>query len=850
MALITIPETFSIECPPSLVPGARVTLCGESPGRQEVAWRVCPQCNAGFDRPGKCVTCGVPLVHKPQGFVGGSGRILERMLKHAGLTFAHCNRTNVCKRRPPGDDFGIFYLDPKQREQPTKELEWWKQLLYAEITRYRPHLLIAVGGEALKAFCPSAIGITKWQGSLLESPVIPGLKVLPIVHPAYIMRDNWEYYYITQTYLKRAAVESTSPRIVQEEPRNEFITKPLHAQALDWLAHIQLSNVPWYIDIETRGDTIMCFGLFSSARPGAAICIPIQTTTGPYWSVVDEAAIWRALSLAMRDNKFLRNQNVVYDLDYLLDYGCEPSAIDFDPMIGMNVLWPEFPKGLDFTTSIFTRYPYYKDEGKTWGKKVPDQQVWTYNCKDMVATPETTEGIIKELVEVKRFDLCQKRSTAFIPIVMEMMRNKLRLDRAWHSKLAGILADERIKKHQELTATIGRDINVKSSQQIQTLLYDELRLPVKYKHGTRIPTVDEYALKELRAETSHPILAMILEERHLRTKESNSINVTFDSDPDGELYLGYMGNIGGTKTARWSYNKSPKWRGASPQTIPKIMRLMYAPPHGSVFWQRDLSQAEARIVAWLSNCRFLLDVFDSPIKIHKLVGSRIFKKPAEMIVADSLEYDISKRVVHGYDYMMQSRKIAILANVPYDFADAAYKEYAKEVHEIPEWHNEVKQTVLKTGRLVTPMGRVRECFQGTGAIANLGQLPDNTWRDLISYVPQSTVPDVLNEGMLEVWQKLPWIRWHQQGHDSYLCSGDPARTQEVYEVAEKAADVHFEIRGRSCHIPGEFQWGYLWGAMLGYKPGEDTSREAWAARCEAEGIFNETKITEKLYSLF
>lgn len=848
--IIQIPTTFNIECPPTNLAGARITLCGESPGRQEVAWHQCGICGYGLDRPGVCKDKHGPLHHAPKGFVGGSGRILERMLAHAGIKFSECNRTNVAKRRPPGDDFGHFYLDPKTRTQPTKELEWWMQLLRAEITRFRPNVLVAVGGEALRAFCPDVTGITKWQGSLLESSVIPGLKVIPIVHPAYIMRENWEYYYVTQTYLKRVERESRSPRIVEEEPKNAFITSPRLEVVLEWLHHIQTSNQPWYIDIETRGDTIMCFGLFSEARKNYAICVPIQTTTGPYWSVPDECAVWRALSVAMRDNRYLRNQNIVYDLDYLLDYGCEPAAVDFDPMVGMNVLWPELPKGLDFTTSIFTRYPYYKDEGKTWGKKIPDQQVWTYNCKDMVATPEVATRVISELNEAKRFEFCQQRSTAFIPIVMEMMRNRLRLDRAWHTKLADILATERIKKHQELTAMIGRDINVKSSQQIQTLLYDELRLPVKKKYGTGQPTVDEYSLKELRAETNHPVLALILEERHLRTKESNYINVTFDSDPDGELYLGYMGNIGGTKTGRWSYNKSPKWRGSSPQTVPKIMRLMYVPPQGSVFWQRDLSQAEARIVAWLANCRFLLDVFNSPIKIHKLVGSRIFKCPPESIISDSLEYDISKRVVHGYDYKMQSRKIAILANVPYDFAARAYNEYAKEVPEIDEWHTNVKATAIKTGRLVTPIGRVRECFQATGSVANIGAMSDEIWRDLISYIPQSTVPDVLNEGMYKVWEQLPWIRWHQQGHDSYLCSGPPDRTPEVYEVAEKSADIHFQIRGCDCFIPGEFQWGYSWGAMLKYTPGEDTSRDAWLARCEAEGIFREENITKKLYSLF
>ncbi|KKL23900.1 hypothetical protein LCGC14_2420700, partial [marine sediment metagenome] len=34
-----------------------------------------------------------------------------------------------------------------------------------------------------------------------------------------------------------------------------------------------------------------------------------------------------------------------------------------------------------------------------------------------------------------------------------------------------------------------------------------------------------------------------------------------------------------------------------------------------------------------------------------------------------------------------------------------------------------------------------------------------------------------------------------------------------------------------------------------YTPGEDTSREAWQKRAEAEGYFDEAKIKKKLYSL-
>jgi hypothetical protein len=110
--------------------------------------------------------------------------------------------------------------------------------------------------------------------------------------------------------------------------------------------------------------------------------------------------------------------------------------------------------------------------------------------------------------------------------------------------------------------------------------------------------------------------------------------------------------------------------------------------------------------------------------------------------------------------------------------------------------------------------------------------------------------------MYELWESLPWVRWHQQGHDSYLASGDPKRTEEFATLSQQAGDkVHFTVtdinnRTKDCVIPGEFSWGYLWGAMLSYKSGEDTSYDAWLQRATHEGFFDEAKIKEKLYSLF
>lgn len=815
-----------IECPPTIHPvSPDITWCGEAPGWQEV--------------------------RDKEGFVGGAGRLLAGVCLASGINFPAANRTNVAKRRPPGDNFGVFYHDPRTRKKPTDELIWWRQLLIAELTKYKPKLLVALGAEALRAVCPECIGITKWRGSILESPLIPGLKVIPEVHPAFVMRNKWEYYYLLiRTFKMKVIHESKSSTRVLKEPEPTFIISPNLQTCIDWLEHIASNpHLEWYLDVETRGDSLTCWGLWVESRPNSAICIPIQTTQGPYWTAPEEACIWKLLSIALDKNPRLCNQNILYDLDYLLDHGCEPSGIEADSMIMMNVAYSEFPKGLDFTTSLYTYHDYYKDEGKTWKKKVPDDKVRTYCCKDMIVTPKVTKCVTADLKEKGLYEVYKKRSHAMLGVALEMQRNKLKLNREWHSILSSALAEERAARHVDLTSLIGREINVKSTAEVQHLIYDELRLPVKKQAKTGETTTEENALKELRAANPQvKELNLILQERHLRTKQSNYINVQFDTI-DGDLYLAYMPNIAGTKSYRWAFTSSPKWRGSSPQTIPKVMRLMYEPPPGSVFWQRDLSQAEVRIVAWLANCHFLLEVFKSTIKIHKLVGAEIFNKTPDEVITDSLEYDTAKSVVHAFDYMMRYKRLAVEANISLVMAQQVLANYAAKVPEIPEWHKSIKEEVIKTGKLTTPMGRERMAYRACGMLTNTGQLAEEIWRDLVSWKPQSIVPDLLNEGMLKLWKECDYVKWHQQGHDSYLASGPPKRTEEFCKRSAEAAEVHFTIRGQDCVIPSEFQWGYLWGAMLAYRPGEDTSKEAWKARAEKEGFFTEANIKEKLYSL-
>jgi DNA polymerase len=136
-----------------LVPGegsatADVMLVGEAPGAREDA----------TGRP----------------FVGGAGRLLDRLLAEAGLERGDVFITNVVKARPPGN------RDPRA-DEVAHHLPW----LEAQLEVIRPKLLVPLGRHALKRFAPETT-ITESHGHVIEHD---GRMLFPMFHPAAALRN-------------------------------------------------------------------------------------------------------------------------------------------------------------------------------------------------------------------------------------------------------------------------------------------------------------------------------------------------------------------------------------------------------------------------------------------------------------------------------------------------------------------------------------------------------------------------------------------------------------------------------------------------------------------------------------
>ena len=136
-------------------PAARVMIVGEAPGRDE-------------DMQGKP-------------FVGRAGQLLDLMFSHIGLA-----------RTAPAAEGALYITNvlpwrpPQNRDPKPDEMAMMLPFLKRHVELVNPDFLIAMGNHSCQALLGKR-GITRLRGNWLEAL---GKPVLPMFHPAYLLRTN------------------------------------------------------------------------------------------------------------------------------------------------------------------------------------------------------------------------------------------------------------------------------------------------------------------------------------------------------------------------------------------------------------------------------------------------------------------------------------------------------------------------------------------------------------------------------------------------------------------------------------------------------------------------------------
>lgn len=733
-------------------------------------------------------------------FRGGAGQVLNKLLKKAGIAREECYIDNVIQSRPPGNNFGIYYQDSK-RFKPKDALLDAHARIKGLIKSHRPNIVVPLGGEALIAVTGNR-GILKWRGSILGCD---GVKVIPTLHPAAVMRQP-ELDPIATLDFNRIVEESVTP-MFPKPYIDSFVINPNFDDCMRYLIEILPHAEYLAFDIETlpANGNIMCMGFAWSKEK--AFCLPICFGASSWWTEVEEMELIKAMRtlFASPKIKFIA-QNAQYDLTYIKDkWGIDVKNLWMDTMIGFHCVYPEMKKSLAFLTSVYTKRPYYKDDG---GQGKTPEQEWIYNCKDVCATYECAMAIRDDLIDFGTFKFYQEHSHQVIQPLLQMQSDGVLIDLGRRNGIDRDLSMHLTTSQVRLDKAVGYDLNVGSPKQMVAFLYEDLGLPPQYKMGmhggkkTKVITANENAIEKLQKITQNPALALVLEIRGINKLLSTYVRMELEKN--NRVCCSYK--ITGTTSGRLASTKSIYNRGTNLQNIPVLpsIRSMFIADPGMILVNADLSQAEARVVAYLAEDERMIHVFENDEDIHRINASIIFGIPVSEVT--ETQRTMAKSRVHGANYGIGAKKAGEIAGTSENKAREDLNKYYNMYMMLKIWHIKVRDQLGKTRIMTTPFGRKRMFF---------GRWSEDLVREAIAYVPQSTVGDLLNLGLTRSWHNLP-PEWSllMQNHDAVLAQvPEEAAPEHIHKFFHHYYEIPTTIHGRTFTIPMDIKIGKNWGTM-------------------------------------
>jgi len=498
-----------------------------------------PWCEGDPDRARLIIVGEAPSfveqsAHRP--FVGPAGKVLDSCLHRAGIARTECYIVNIFsqsikkdRNTKPHDMFEI------------PEDDYYR--LLEDFKRFPADaVIIPMGATAMHLLC-NQDKVLKCRGSAYHSTFEHFTNwVIPTIHPAATLRGQplWQYFIISD--LKKAKRWSLGNGSI---PNHRFTLEPTLEESLEYLDFLQTQEqFAW--DIEVWNNQVSCVSFAHS--PTEAISIPfvdMDRQNRSYFTPSEEIKVWQAIDRLLSNPNITKiGQNLMFDASWLFHFHhILMQGPVKDTMLAHHIMYPDFPKGLDFLCSIYTDMPYYKEDRKLW-KNWKGQQIkfWEYNARDSVCTFEVWNAIEEELKDYQQtYDMTLD---LFYPLIF-LIEQGMHVDKQ-------ALADTKVEitaKIHSLMAQLHEvsewEFNPASPKQCLEYFYVTKGIKPYVSRTTGKPSCDDKAMQRLA--TTHRLkeASLVQEIRRLNKLLGTYVDVTLDEDSILRCFYDPRGTWGG-----------------------------------------------------------------------------------------------------------------------------------------------------------------------------------------------------------------------------------------------------------------------------------------------------------------
>ncbi len=770
-------------------------------------------------------------------FTGRAGGLFNQLLSVAQIPRSITYIDNVFQTRPAdskkkSNDITAWVDLSKKEPLLTDYYKEARESLFDRLKQIDAKVIVAMGGIPLFTLMDlHPHKITKRRGSIYLSPRLPGKKIVACIHPAACLYNTkgqyggkyiWRYFI---TYdLTRAKYESEHPELPL--PEHNIIINPSFDQVMNFIWTCKGKKIIAF-DIEcTRINPEVTHISFSYNGGEKSISIPFSNSSGyEYFPINQEKDIWNSIASLLEDDKVVKiGQGIMFDRQFLFrKYGIVIRNTQ-DTMIQSAIISPDFPKGLDWIASVYTRIPYYKDEGKMHkhAKRDPDS-FQIYNAKDSIVCDEVFSKLKWEVDHMGNEDTYRIQNRVCNPLLY-MQERGIKFDvEAVKIERISVAKDIRELK-DKFSRMAGREISTTSDKQMMQYFYVEKNLTPYVKRGTGAWTLDVTALKRLQNK-GIPEASILLRIRKLSTYHDRYL--TTIADPDGRIRSSFN-PVGAADSGRLSSSKTIWETGGNIQNTTEEFRKFMLFDEGYVGYDIDLAQAENRLVAFIAPEPLMWKQFEDGDDVHSATGAAIANIilgrndiTPEMVKQwynEGTTCDLGdgtkswrfwgKQANHAFNYGFGYVSFALKYECDQISAKKIYLAYHRLYPNIKNSYWEWVVEALRADRriLTNCYGRKRKFMERWG---------DGLFKEAYSYVPQSTVATKINEEGLNYvhynQDKFAPVELLNQVHDSLVFQIPLTigwrRHAEIILDLKRNLETPIRWKGREMVIPVDCKVG-------------------------------------------
>jgi DNA polymerase-1 len=537
----------------------------------------------------------------------------------------------------------------------------------------------------MKSLLPGSRSLADKRGSVFWSDKLQ-TNVLPTYHPAAVLRSPELYPDLARDILKAAQYAQGTTQVDAGAPDIawDLITSQ---DALDALLG----------RFRFGGNAALDTEFASTQAQQKLLCLGISPEPG-YAGVLTEQLLSDRLTIN-KLNYFLRGvcqvgQSYTADLKPMWKVGIKSATTGRDTLLEAYTLDERHgTHGLKYLAQRWLGVNNYADPVspyKSHMEDCPPELMYPYNARDAAYTLMLEQELDRQLDDKARSVLNEILYPA-CDTLARMEVTGITIDRPYLEQLKDKM-DWAVEAIQgEMNDVVGHEFNPNSFLQIQSILYEELGLPIPGR-----PMTDKKSLELISLVRPHPFLDLLIGYRQNYKLLSAYVNAMLKAaDSDDRVHTTFK--MAEAVTGRLS-SANPALQNISRN---KAIRRSFIATPGWTMVRADYSQIEVRMLCWLSRDEKLRETLTSGEDLHNRTAQILFGEVNPVLRQKA------KTFTFALLYQMTTKGLADALKVPLAEATRLQALFFEAYPQVKDWIEQTKGFVLENGYVETPFGRRR-----------------------------------------------------------------------------------------------------------------------------------------------